>query len=130
MHKTLLTIFVTGALFLGATLAEKGARGETPQQALLDLRQLYEARDWDRLVRERCADAPYATAAAELLALTARLEREYADETAHRHLLAKLALAASLKPKLADDGRVALFAVNGEVLSLTLMDTGQWGVRL
>lgn len=130
MHRTLLTIFATGLLFLGATFVEKGGRGETPQQALLDVRKLYENRDWDRLIRERCADAPYAAAAAELRVLSARLESEYSDRLAYLHLLAKLEMAATMKPKLAEEGRVAIFAINGETLSLTLMDTGQWGVRL
>lgn len=130
MHKTLLTFAVATALFVGAIFAETGNTGESPKQGLRSVMEIYQSRDWNRLLRERCADAPYVTSGDTLRQLRQELNDRYGDEQALDAFVQKLQLALLAKPNLTSDGRVAIFSVNGETLSLAKMDTGQWGVRL
>lgn len=129
MQKTILTTLLSLLLFLGAALVQADPAGETPQQALKDIVELYKNEDWEGLVKTRCVDSKHAVSEEEMSKLVSSVKSQFSDDELRDALIASYEAALSVSPRIESEGTVAIFASDYGSVKLSKMNSGAWGLR-
>ncbi|EDY83199.1 hypothetical protein VDG1235_2823 [Verrucomicrobiia bacterium DG1235] len=130
MHKNIITSIVSIVLFLGATLVHaESSEGETPQQGLHAIVELYKNHDWEGLVKERCLDSQHASSEEALQELVSNLSSQFSEAESLDALVTSYEAALSAEPQIEGEGTVAIFASESGSVRLSKMDNGAWGLR-
>ncbi len=103
---------------------------ETPAQALHAIIQLYEARDFDSLIRTRYAEIAKAENEAQIVSLVDRFKSTFQNEDTLKEGIATYQSALEITPELSEDGRVATFKLDGGFIKLSRMADAKWGFHL
>lgn len=114
----------------GARGDEVAAAAETPADALRAIIALYQARDFDRLVRTRYAEIGKAENDQQVQALIDRFTSRYADDSMLERAVAAYRAALAVEPEISDDGAVATFNLERGFIRLSKMADGRWGFHL
>ncbi len=116
---------------LGLLLSGCGSpSSESPEQGLQAIIELYEARDFDALIRTRYAEIGKANGEPQVLNLIARFEAAFAGEQDLARAVATFETALQSAPELQENGSVAVFQLEGEFCKLSRMTDGRWGFHL
>jgi len=130
MHKRIVTSFVSLLLFLGAAFANAGnQQGETPQEGLKAIVELYKKQDWEGLVKQRCLDTKHAESEAAVKELIGNLSSQFSDEQFLSALVTSYEAALKKEPEIKAEGTVAIFASEVGSVKLSKMENGVWGLR-
>lgn len=129
MQKQFIASLFCIALFLGAALASDDSLGETPQQGLKAIVELYKVQDWDGLVKERCLDTRYAPSKEEVQKLVSQISSQFSQDQSLSALITSYQAALSAKPSIEAGGTVAIFASDTGSIRLSKMENGLWGLR-
>lgn len=130
MYKKTLISVASIVLFLSAAFVQAdNAEGETPQQGLQAILELYKAQNWQGLVESRCLDTRHAGSKAAVQDLVASISSQFSDAETLAALVASFEAALANKPRLESEGSVAIFASEGGSVKLSRMDSGVWGLR-
>lgn len=103
---------------------------ETPEQGLQAIIALYEARDFDALIRTRYAELDKARDEAQVKSLITRFETTFADSAALERAVATYEAALATEPDFDQQGATAVFGLEEGVVRLSRMADGRWGFRL
>ncbi len=121
--------FIIGIMVIGLYGCES-AEPETPAQALGALIQLYEARDFDALVRTRYAEISKAENEQQIQSLIDRFATRYQTEDRLNEAIAIYESALQVTPELTEGGTIARFTVDDGFIKLSRMPNGNWGFHL
>ena len=108
---------------------ESGAP-ETPAQAIQSIIRLYEARDFDSLIRTRYAEIFKAENEAQIQGLVDRFDTRFQDESALEEAISTYRAALQGAPTLSEDGTVATYQLSQGFIKLSRMPDGKWGFHL
>ncbi len=103
---------------------------ETPGQGVQAIIELYEARDFDALVRTRYAEISKAETDEQVETLIERFRTRFADEAVLQQGISVYESLSSKTPELTEDGTVATYSVEGGFVKLSKMPDGRWGFHL
>ena len=134
----------TGAVLLLALLAwslpvpQALADEESPQQAVQAILELYRARDYQTLLRERYTERHKAEAAGKTRELADKFARRLADEATYQKVISAYSECLEVEPVITDNpypqvtetDKVALFSLEGGPFKLYLQKTGKWGFHM
>lgn len=130
MYKKTLISVASIILFLSAAFVQAdNAEGETPEQGLQAILELYKAQDWEGLVKSRCLDTRHAGSKAAVEDLVASIRSQFSDTETLGALVASFEAALANKPRLESEGSVAIFSSERGSVRLSRMDNGAWGLR-
>lgn len=107
-----------------------GGAEETPAEALQAIIRLYEAEDYDALIRTRYAEIGKTNNEQQVQSLIDRLATTFADPTELDRALTTYRSALSVEPRYSEDGTVAIFELGHASLRLSRMPGGKWGFNL
>jgi hypothetical protein len=103
---------------------------ETPAQAIQSIIRLFEARDFDSLVRTRYAEISKAENEEQIQALVDRFETRFRDAAALEEAISTYRATLEGAPTLSEDGTVATFQLSRGFVKLSRMPDGKWGFHL
>jgi hypothetical protein len=103
---------------------------ETPREAVANILNLYEARDFEKLIRTRYADVWELQDEEQIANLVARFAARYADEDSFRAVVEIYREASHTPAEVSEEGDVATFRLKNRILRLYRMRDGRWGFRL
>ncbi|MBK1877747.1 hypothetical protein [Pelagicoccus mobilis] len=130
MQKKLATSIVSVLIFIGASFAGTAkSEGETPQDGLKAIVELYKKQDWEGLVKQRCLDTKHADSEAAVQELVANLSSQFSEKDTLSALVASYEAALAAEPKVNAEGKVAIFASEMGSVKLSKMENGVWGLR-
>jgi len=126
MKRIVLILVIAGLWVAGCASSEP----ETPGQAVQAIIELYEARDFDSLIRTRYAEISKARDEQQIQTLIDRFGTRYKEEAALNQAVATYRSVLRLTPELSENGTVAVFKLNDGFIKLSRMDNGNWGFHL
>ena len=103
---------------------------ERPDQALEAIAALFEAGDFDALVRTRYAEIEKAENEEQIEGLVARFGTRFADDATRAEAVAIYRSLRGTAPELSAEGDVATFRVGDGFVKLSRMADGRWGFHL
>ena len=106
------------------------AAAETPQEALRAIMQLYQARDFDALIRTRYAEISKAPHERAIQALVDQFTDLFQDDTQLQEAINTYQTALLRDPVLTDNGMTATFYLDDGFIRLSRMSSGKWGFHL
>lgn len=131
----LLLLCLVPLLAYGAPAADDG---ETPHEAVAAIIDLYRARDYTTLVRERYTERHKAEALGKMRELTDKFAERLADEDTLKRVIAAYSECLQVEPVITDSpypqetetGRMAVFELDSGPLKLYQQTTGKWGFHM
>lgn len=129
MHKNIVTILLSIAVFLGSTFVQADTSTETPEQGLIAIIDLYKKQEWGELVKKRCLDSKHAESEEALAKLADSLSAQFSDQGTLEALIGSFEAALKAGPRVESEGTVAIFASEAGSVRLSKMDNGTWGLR-
>jgi len=126
MTKLVWIIVITSLYFVGCTSSES----ETPVQAIQSIIQLYEARDFNSLIRTRYAEISKAENEQQIQILIDRFTTRFKDENKLNQAISTYKSVLQLTPELSENDTVAIFKLNNGFIKLSRMPNGKWGFHL
>lgn len=131
MRNKLVTAVISILLFLGANIVlADHSEGESPNEALSEILDLYKSHNWEGIVQQRCLDTQYAESRAAVNVLVENLRNRISDAETYQSVVSSYEAALIIRPKFESDGSVAVFSSPQGSITLSKMDTGVWGLRL
>ena len=124
--KLLLTITLAVLSIVGCTSSES----ETPVQSIQSIIQLYEARDFDSLIRSRYAEIYKAENEEQIQMLIDRFTTRFQDENKLNEAISTYKSVLELTPELSENDTVAIFKLDNGFIKLSQMQNGKWGFHL
>ena len=121
------TIVILASLCLGGC---SSTETETPQQALQAIIDLYEARDFDLLIRTRYAEIDKADGENQIQQLVDRFAKRFASDTSLREAVNTYRKALKIQPVLSEKGTIATFRLETGFIKLSLQKNETWGFHL
>lgn len=106
------------------------AAPETPAQAIRAIIQLYEARDFDSLIRTRYAEIWKADNEQQIQTLVDRFSTRFADNAMLTEAISTYESVIEITPVLSEDDTVAVFNMDHRFVKLSRMPDGNWGFHL
>ena len=114
------------------------ASEETPHQGVRAMIELYQARDFATLIRERYTERHKAEAAGKMPELMDKYARRLAAEETLQQVISRYSECLEVDPVIADNpnpqvtetARIALFHLEAGTLKLYLQKTGKWGFHM
>jgi hypothetical protein len=103
---------------------------ETPNQGIQVIIDLYEARDFDTLIRTRYAEIDKAENNEQIQSLVDRLTTLFQNEDKLAEAISTYTSVLEATPELSEDGTVATFTVEERFIKLSKMQNGTWGFHL
>ena len=103
---------------------------ETPAEAVREIIRLYEARDFESLVRTRYAELSKAESEQQVHALIDRFQERYRDEATLNQATLRYRSLLEMTPEITNDGNTATFNLGEGFVKLTRMPNGMWGFHL
>lgn len=103
---------------------------ETPVQAIAAIIQLYEARDFDALIRTRYAEISKAENEQQVQKLIDRFATLFQGDDKLKEAISTYRSVLQVSPELSEDGTVATFKLDGAFVKLSQMPDGKWGFHL
>lgn len=122
-------LFVTAIILLsivGCTPSES----ETPVEAVQSIIKLYEARDFDSLIRTRYAEIYKAENEVQVQKLIDRFTTRFEDEAKLNEAISTYKSVLELTPELSKNNTVAIFRLDNGFIKLSKMKNGKWGFHL
>ena len=122
-------LFVTAIILLsivGCTPSES----ETPVEAIQSIIKLYEARDFDSLIRTRYAEIYKAENEVQVQKLIDRFTTRFEDEAKLNEAISTYKSVLELTPELSKNNTVAIFRLDNGFIKLSKMKNGKWGFHL
>ncbi len=116
-------IVATGLVGCGSSASE------TPPQALQAIIRLYEARDFDALIRTRYAELFKAEDESQIQELVNRFADLFQDADNLNEAISTYQSALGVTPAITDDS-VAVYDLNGRSFRMSRMQDGRWGFHL
>ena len=92
--------------------------------------QLYEARDFESLIRTRYAEISKAENEEQLQTLIDRFKTRFQDDSKLNQAISSYKSALQVAPEFSDDGKIATFKLNDGFVKLSQMQDGKWGFHL
>ena len=124
--KLLLTMTLVAICLIGCTSSEP----ETPAEAIQSIIELYEARDFDSLIRTRYAEIYKAENEEQIQMLIHRFTYRFQDETKLNEAISAYKSVLHLTPELSENDTVAIFRLDNSFIKLSQMKNGNWGFHL
>jgi len=124
--KLLLITVIALLCIAGCTSVES----ETPVQAIESIIKLYEARDFDSLIRTRYAEIWKAENEEQIQMLIDRFTTRFQDENKLNEAISTYKSVLQLTPELSENDTVAIFSLNDSFIKLSQMPNGKWGFHL
>lgn len=114
------------------------AAEETPHEAVKAIIELYRARDYEALIRERYTERHKAQALGKMRELTDKFAQRLADEDTLERVIAAYSECLQVDPVITDSpyrqetetGKVAVFNLENGPLKLYQQNTGKWGFHM
>ena len=114
------------------------AEGETPEEGLQIILELYQARNFETLVLERYAELYKANSENEIASVIAFFERRFSNEEKLNEVTSFFMVALEGSPEISNDyesqisetGEIAIFIVGDVTFTLYKMKTGLWDFHL
>ena len=126
MTKLVLTIAIAVLSIVGC----KSSESETPVQGIQSIIQLYEARDFDSLLRTRYAEIYKAENQEQIQILIDRFTTRFQDENKLNEAISTYKSVLQLTPELSENDTVAIFRLDNGFIKLSQMPNGNWGFHL
>ena len=126
MTKLVLTIAIAVLSIVGC----KSSESETPVQGIQSIIQLYEARDFDSLIRTRYAEIYKAENEEQIQKLIDRFTTRFQDEDKLNEAITTYKSVLQLTPELSENDTVAIFRLDNGFIKLSQMPNGNWGFHL
>ena len=126
MTKLVLTIAIAVLSIVGC----KSSESETPVQGIQSIIQLYEARDFDSLIRTRYAEIYKAENEEQIQILIDRFTTRFQDENKLNEAISTYKSVLQLTPELSENDTVAIFRLDNGFIKLSQMPNGNWGFHL
>jgi len=126
MTKLVWIIAITALYLVGCTSNES----ETPVQAIQSIIQLYEARDFNSLIRTRYAEISKAENEQQIQILIDRFTTRFKDENKLNQAISTYKSILQLTPELLENDTVAIFRLDNSFIKLSQMPNGKWGFHL
>ncbi len=111
---------------MGCTPSES----ETPVEAIQSIIKLYEARDFDSLIRTRYAEIYKAENEVQVQKLIDRFTTRFEDEAKLNEAISTYKSVLELTPELSKNNTVAIFRLDNGFIKLSKMKNGKWGFHL
>jgi len=124
--KLIWAITLAALSLVGCTSSES----ETPVQAIQSIIDLYEARDFDSLIRTRYAEIWKAKNEEQIQMLIDRFTTRFQDETKLNEAISTYKSVLELTPELSENDTVAIFRLDDGFIKLSQMQNGKWGFHL
>jgi outer membrane PBP1 activator LpoA protein len=124
--KLVWTIAIAALSLVGCTSSES----ETPVQAIQSIIQLYEARDFNSLIRTRYAEISKAENEQQIQILIDRFTTRFQDENKLNQAISTYKSVLQLTPELSENDTVAIFRLDNGFIKLSQMTNGKWGFHL
>jgi len=124
--KLVLTIAIAVLSIVGC----KSSESETPVQGIQSIIQLYEARDFDSLIRTRYAEIYKAENEEQIQILIDRFTTRFQDENKLNEAISTYKSVLQLTPELSENDTVAIFRLDNGFIKLSQMPNGNWGFHL
>jgi hypothetical protein len=124
--KLLLITVITLLYIAGCTSSES----ETPVKAVQSIIELYEAKDFDSLIRTRYAEIYKAENEEQVQMLIDRFTIRFQDDIKLNEAVATYKSALELTPELSENDTVAIFKLDNGFIKLSFMQNGKWGFHL
>jgi len=124
--KLVWTIAIAALSLVGCTSSES----ETPVQAIQSIIQLYEARDFNSLIRTRYAEISKAENEQQIQILIDRFTTRFQDENKLNRAISTYKSVLQLTPELSENDTVAIFRLDNGFIKLSQMPNGKWGFHL
>jgi len=121
-----LSIAIAGLSIVGC----KSSESETPVQGIQSIIQLYEARDFDSLIRTRYAEIYKAENEEQIQILIDRFTTRFQDEHKLNEAISTYKSVLQLTPELSENDTVAIFRLDNGFIKLSQMPNGNWGFHL
>ena len=103
---------------------------ESIQDGLSAIIALYEARDFDALVRTRYAEIGKAAGEEQVGQLIAKLSERFSDEQTIQEVVGIYQLALESEPELSEGGDTAVFVLERGTMRFSRLPDGKWGFHL
>ena len=103
---------------------------ETPVQAIQSIIKLYEAKDFESLVRKRYAEISKAKNEQQIQSLIDRFTTSYQDEKNLNKAISIYKSTLKITPAISEDGKVAKFNFENGFIKLSKMTNGKWGFHM
>ena len=126
MPKLLCAIILAALSFVGC----KSSESETPVQGIQSIIQLYEARDFNSLIRTRYAEISKAENEEQIQMLIDRFTNRFEDENKLNEAISTYKSVLQLTPELSENNTVAIFRLDNGFIKLSQMPNGNWGFHL
>jgi len=126
MTKFLWTMALVTICLFGCTSSEP----ETPVEAVESIIELYEARDFDSLIRTRYAEIYKAENEEQIQMLIHRFTYRFQDKTKLNEAISTYKSVLELTPELSENDTVAIFRLDNSFIKLSQMQNGNWGFHL
>lgn len=103
---------------------------EEPHAALVEIAELCKSQDWTGLVLKRCVDTEYAVSSEDLRGLIVETSKRFSSNDSLAEILQSFESALQSEPAIDWENGTATFASHSGDIVLSMMDTGEWGMRL
>lgn len=103
---------------------------ETPAEAIQSIIKLYEARDFDSLIRTRYAEIWKAENEEQIKQLIDRFTTRFQDENKLSEAISTYKSVLQLTPEISENDSMAIFNLDDKFIKLTRMTNGKWGFHL
>jgi len=134
MRKIVLTMLLMALISLCGCSQDSGTSSgtsETPAEAVRAIIQLYQAWDFDSLVRTRYAEIHKIENEKQMQALIDRFESRFADENRLDQAVRQYEALLTMSPEFSPDGKTVLFDLKERgFVKLSRLPDGRWGFHL
>jgi hypothetical protein len=120
------TLFIAALCIAGCT----SNKSETPVEAIQSIIQLYEARDFDSLIRTRYAEIYKAENEEQIQMLIDRFTTSFREENKLNEAITTYKSVLNLTPEISENDTVAIFRLDNSFIKLSQMQNGKWGFHL
>jgi len=103
---------------------------ETPVQAIQSIIKLYEAGDFDSLIRTRYAEIYKAENDEQIQMLIDQFKTRFRDENKLNEAISTYKSVLQLTPEISENDSMAIFNLDDKFIKLTRMTNGKWGFHL
>lgn len=126
MTKILFINIIVLLSIVGCTPSEP----ETPVQAIQSIIKLYEAGDFDSLIRTRYAEIYKAENDEQIQMLIDQFKTRFRDENKLNEAISTYKSVLQLTPEISENDSMAIFNLDDKFIKLTRMTNGKWGFHL
>lgn len=130
MKKILLSIIVMLAVVLFSNSTKSLDATENITSGLQEIINLYETRDFDKLIRTRYAEIYKAESEEQILVLIGQFKTRYSNEDMLNRVIDLYKSLLDKTPEFSDDNKTATFNLDNGFVKFSLMSDGRWGFHL